>query len=566
MLTAAVARELSETLSGQRLKAIFLDRGASALQAYFRGVTLLVDLNASRIGLEVLPAAEPPDGSRALACRLAAVESIPDERVLVLVLPRVRGRGRVVRIVLNLVPKLANATIVEGEDWTVRHILAERGGGRAPRVGRPYAVPNSTRRGLEAPLSLEEWLGVLGPEEPEARVGVLLRSVAVTSPINVGALLGGPAGGGSDSTDEAILASGHALWLRLRGIALGPGSTQATGAGDPSAELVDGTRSVAEAYLMAHDRRLQPYPVRLPGYTCRESPSLVEAVREARRVEGPPPHLIPSALTAGLEDALSAALKRTAKLRGQLEGIPDPVDLRSKGDLILSYLGRILRGDSDVTLPGFRGEEVPIALDPALAPQENAARYYDRAGRAERAIARLPDLIRASEDEEATLSALRERVERGGATAEEVRDVVPEQGLRGRGPRTGVAPALPYRAYQTSGAIEVRVGRGSAANDDLTFRHSRPDDVWLHARDSAGAHVILRWEGEGPPPARDLQEAAILAALNSKARTSGSVPVDWTRRKHVKKLRRSPPGRAVAERVKTLFVEPDPTLPGRLKA
>ena len=421
-----------------------------------------------------------PTGPGPLACRLAAVESIPDERVLVLVLPRVRGRGRVVRIVLNLVPKLANATIVEGEDWTVRHILAERGGGRAPRVGRPYAVPNSTRRGLEAPLSLEEWLGVLGPEEPEARVGVLLRSVAVTSPINVGAC--SRAGRRRKRQHRrSDLASGHALWLRLRGIALGPGSTQATGAGDPSAELVDGTRSVAEAYLMAHDRRASALP-RPPArvHVPRVSLPCGSGTRsEKSRRPAAPPDSFRADRRAGGRPVRRPEADRQAP--GTAGGDPEPVDLRSKGDLILSYLGRILRGDSDVTLPGFRGEEVPIALDPALAPQENAARYYDRAGRAERAIARLPDLIRASEDEEATLSALRERVERGGATAEEVRDVVPEQGLRGRGPRTGVAPALPYRAYQTSGAIEVRVGRGSAANDDLTFRHSRPDDVWLHA-------------------------------------------------------------------------------------
>ena len=124
---------------------------------------------------------------------------------------------------------------------------------------------------------------------------------------------------------------------------------------------------------------------------------------------------------------------------------------------------------------------------------------------------------------------------------------------------------LPYRVYRTSGGLEVRVGRGSTANDDLTFRHSRPDDVWLHARDSAGAHVILRWEGQGAPPARDLQEAAVLAALHSKARTSGSVPVDWTLRKHVRKPRKSPPGSVVPDRVKTVFVEPNPTLPDRLR-
>ena len=561
VLTAAVARELRATLSGQRLKAVFLDRGAGALQAFFRGVTLLVDLDPSRIGLELLPATQPPDGSRALACRVATVESLADERVLVLVLPRRRRRQRVLRIVVDLTPKRRNATVVEGDDWTVRHTLTGKGGKRAPRAGRPYVVPSSTRCGLEAPLTLEEWLAILGPEKPEVRGGVLLRNVAATSPINVGALLAGP-GGEEDHSDAEILASGHALWLRLRSAALGSRSTGAGTARAPS----EVRHPEGGAYLLHRNRAVQPYPVCLPGFACRESPSLVEAIRETRRAERPAPHLIPSVLTTGLERARSAAFRRTAKLRRELENAPSPRSLRSKGDLILSHLASIVRGDSEATLSGFDGKEVSIALDPALTPQENAARYYDRARRAERAAVRLPGLIRASERDEATLSALQERVERGEATAEEVRDAVPEQELRVRSRPGGATPPLPYRIYQTSGGLEVRVGRGSGANDDLTFRHSRPDDVWLHARDSAGAHVILRWTDDGPPPARDLYEAAVLAALNSKARTSGSVPVDWTRRKYVRKPRRSSPGRAVAERVKTLFVEPDPVLAGQLKA
>ena len=98
---------------------------------------------------------------------------------------------------------------------------------------------------------------------------------------------------------------------------------------------------------------------------------------------------------------------------------------------------------------------------------------------------------------------------------------------------------------------------GARHNDELTFRYSAPDDIWLHARHAAGAHVILRWLKPGNPPARDLEEAAVLAAVHSRARTSASVPVDWTRRKHVRKPRGAAPGAVVPQRVSTLFVEPD---------
>ncbi|MGB1779766.1 MAG: NFACT RNA binding domain-containing protein, partial [Longimicrobiales bacterium] len=139
--------------------------------------------------------------------------------------------------------------------------------------------------------------------------------------------------------------------------------------------------------------------------------------------------------------------------------------------------------------------------------------------------------------------------------------VPPAPSRQRRGPQ---GPTAPYRRFTSSGGLEIRVGRGSRHNDDLTFRHSSPNDVWLHARHTAGAHVILRWSGAGAPPARDLEEAACLAALHSKARTSGTVPVDWTLRKYVRKPRGSAPGAVAPDRVQTLFVSPDPDLAERL--
>jgi predicted ribosome quality control (RQC) complex YloA/Tae2 family protein len=81
-----------------------------------------------------------------------------------------------------------------------------------------------------------------------------------------------------------------------------------------------------------------------------------------------------------------------------------------------------------------------------------------------------------------------------------------------------------------------------------------------------GAHVVLRWSRrDQAPPERDLLEAAVIAALHSDSRHSGVVAVDWTRRKHVRKPRKAPPGSVAPERVKTLFVETDSSLLERLR-
>jgi predicted ribosome quality control (RQC) complex YloA/Tae2 family protein len=125
---------------------------------------------------------------------------------------------------------------------------------------------------------------------------------------------------------------------------------------------------------------------------------------------------------------------------------------------------------------------------------------------------------------------------------------------------------VPFRRYRTTGGLEVRVGRNSRSNDELTLHHSSPEDIWLHARDAAGAHVVLRWNRrEDNPPAADLAEAAVLAALHSRAATSRAVAVDWTRRKHVRKPRKARPGLVLIDRAKTIFVEPDARLEERLR-
>jgi predicted ribosome quality control (RQC) complex YloA/Tae2 family protein len=165
------------------------------------------------------------------------------------------------------------------------------------------------------------------------------------------------------------------------------------------------------------------------------------------------------------------------------------------------------------------------------------------------------------------LEALEARVRAGEVGPEELEEALPDEVLARGGGKKGrgdAGPSLPYQRFRSSGGLEIRVGKGPRQNDDLTFHHSAPDDVWLHAQQVPGAHVILRWGRHETPPARDLAEAAVLAALHSKARTSGSVPVQWTFRKYVRSPRKAPPGLVVPREVQTVFVEPDPAVAERL--
>jgi predicted ribosome quality control (RQC) complex YloA/Tae2 family protein len=97
------------------------------------------------------------------------------------------------------------------------------------------------------------------------------------------------------------------------------------------------------------------------------------------------------------------------------------------------------------------------------------------------------------------------------------------------------------------------VGRNAKENDLLT-RTAHSEDLWFHAQGVPGSHVILKVEGKNPP-LEDLLFAARLAAYHSKARGERQVPVDYTRKKHVWRPRKAPPGQVLYTQAKTLFVE-----------
>ncbi len=545
VLVAALAQELEQRLEGARLRALRLDRPGRSLSLLFREGTLRFALHPATGGVTWHDPTEPEPGDRPLAGRVKQARALTDDRVLRLTVLKSRGSPPAVDVVIEWVTGRWNAVVVENPEQgegIVRHVLVELDGDRAPRVGYPWTPPPlSQREGADGEVTLERWTERLLAVEAGLRRRALLATYAWTSPLNADAILGAAARE-DGSAGERALADGHARWRELVEVALA-------------------RRASAPVLMRTTAGGLQPYPLPLASADEESVPTLLDGfARGAGDLAAASP--IPKGLIDALRERGVHAWARVESLQRELAEAPDPVALRGTGDLILARIGEVVRGRDSVSLIDFEGVAVDVALDSKLPPNENASRYYERAARAERARERLPAMVSKAEKEARRLDALVGAASRGELSAEAVRAELPavaEESER------ETAPSLPYRTYRSSGGIEIRVGRGAKHNDDLTFHHAAPDDVWLHARHAAGAHVVLRWTGEGNPPARDLAEAAVLAALASKARSSGTVPVDWTRRKYVRKPRKSPPGQVVVERVKTLFVEPDPAVEVRLR-
>ena len=534
-LVTGVAAELHELLKGSRLRAHLFEWDRRRLTLYFRGSTLSLCLHPEEGWILVHPPRDPPENARPLSAEVRGVEAPPDERHLTIQLRKSRGKVRAHALVVELMTNQWNALLLEGDEGRIRHLLWTR---RLPErtlsVGEAYRPPTpSTRRGVGSPLTSEEWADLVGEiQEPAS----LLAEIAFTSPINLSALL---AQGGKPSPSPEKPLAGYALWKRLSTLE------------DPA------------PHLLESERGKQCYPFLLHGFNGTRFPSIMEAMAAQAGGEGEDGQS-PEELLQRARKALGRARGRARGLRRELEEAEDPDEPRDRANLILARLGEISPGMERVRLEGFGGETVELSLDPSRSPQENAADLYDEAARRERAREALPELLEEAEENVRELERLLEGLGSGVVAAGEAEERLPRQEAPRGQPGGKPFVRLPYRRFRSSGGLEIRVGRRGSDNDDLTFHHARPDHIWLHAREVQGAHVVLCWEGEGNPPARDLTEAATLAALNSRARNAGVVPVDWTRRKYVRKPRKAPPGSVVPDRVQTLFVEPAPELEKRL--
>ena len=215
------------------------------------------------------------------------------------------------------------------------------------------------------------------------------------------------------------------------------------------------------------------------------------------------------------------------------------------------------RSRSSCRTRAIPGGVLVVALDPRLGgPRQRGAPV--RQGAARRAGAP-PGRPAAARDALGARSR-RARARRSCCDARDPRELPGRADDAGAGDR-GDAGAGP-RHYLTGRGLSVLVGRNARENHHLTFRVARAEDLWLHARDAPGAHVVLR-DNEGRAGADDLREAAEVAAFFSEARGESLVDVHVTRRKHVKPAPGGP-GRVFVAHSDTLRVAPrDPE--GRLR-
>lgn len=240
------------------------------------------------------------------------------------------------------------------------------------------------------------------------------------------------------------------------------------------------------------------------------------------------------------------------------------------GDLISANMYRISKGESSTVLENFYDEECPqirIELDVRKTPAQNAQHYYNEYKKSVTAEEKLTEQIEKGEEELQYLDSVLDSLTR--ATSEndiiQLRLELREQGyIKASSGKAKPPKALPPIEYKSSDGYTILVGRNNCQNDQLTLKFAEKTDIWLHTQAITGSHVIIVTDGETPPD-KTIEEAAIIAAVNSKGRNSGLVPVDYCLARFVKKPAGAKPGKVIFTNYRTAFVKPDAELEAALR-
>ncbi|QDR80689.1 Rqc2 family fibronectin-binding protein [Sporomusa termitida] len=322
--------------------------------------------------------------------------------------------------------------------------------------------------------------------------------------------------------------------------------------------VVEGQRPLAIAAFV---------PGHLSQYDRHTFPSMNAAVEYFDKYQGRPSVPEKEVLNKLLAAELARLTRKQAVLAGELSQAENAGELRKYGDILMANLYAVNTGVAeqallDIYSAGPEAQQIIIKLDSDLSPLANAQQYYAKYNKAKRSGEHLAGQLKECQDEIVYLESIAIALAHAFASAEvnEVRQELIAAGYlkTSEKRRPPAAPSSPFTVKSSEG-FNLIIGKNNRQNDLVTFKQAQPDDIWLHTKDIPGSHVIIRGENREITE-QAIKEAARLAAYFSKSRQSANVPVDYTRRRHVRKPSGAKPGFVVYDHQNTIYVTPDETL------
>ena len=266
-----------------------------------------------------------------------------------------------------------------------------------------------------------------------------------------------------------------------------------------------------------------------------------------------------SELIRRVENELQKNRHKLKKQEKELLATDNAEEFRQKGELLTTFLHQVPNDQDQVILENYyTNQPITIALDKALTPNQNAQRYFKRYQKLKEAVKYLTDLI---EETKATILYL-ESVETvlnqaGLEEITEIREELIQTGFIRRRQREKIQKRKKPEQYLASdGKTIIYVGRNNLQNEELTFKMARKEELWFHAKDIPGSHIVI--SGNLDPSDEVKTDAAELAAYFSQGRLSNLVQVDMIEVKKLNKPTGGKPGFVTYTGQKTLRVTPDP--------
>lgn len=225
------------------------------------------------------------------------------------------------------------------------------------------------------------------------------------------------------------------------------------------------------------------------------------------------------------------------------------------GHLIMAYLHQIPNDAQEVNLFDFyQNQPIRIKLKAGHSPQQNAEYYYRKAKNQKIELQQLQHYL---ERQQAECKKLNQQLETLNHCTHfrQLRQWAKHEGYETAD--THAQQSLPFRQFEYDG-FSILVGKNAQSNDLLTQRYAHKDDLWLHAKDVSGSHVVVKRKGSKHIPRHVVEKAASLAAYYSKRRNDSLCPVIVTEKKYVRKSKGMPPGQVAIEREQVLLVRPIP--------
>lgn len=560
LMVGYVARELNEMLAGGRIDRITQPERDTVILVIRAGnenrsLLLCASANNARChltGSRFPNPLEPPAlcmlmRKQLLGGRVLSVRQVGGDRIIHIDMDTVGEMGdrEPRRLVLEIMGRHSNLMLLNGEGRILEaahHVNAEMSRVRQIQPGLTYAPPPGQDRldpaGIRAE-ELREKLEALKGQPFEKALAGSVRGLSLPTAREIALRVLSP--GEKEPEDLQACAERIAdLLARLPGML------------SPRVEYAENGEA-AEVY---------PFPW-LSGVPERqkEFPSLSRALEAYYGTRDQQDRLRQksASMVRLLKTHMERCEKKLALQEEELAGAARMEEYRIMGEVLNANLFALKKGMEEATLPNWydpEGGSLTIPLDVRLTPSQNAQKYFRKYQKARSARQIAQEQKEKTLQELDYLEGLLLDVDKctGESELEEIRSELVQTGYMKRNTNRRQQRSLPgsrpYR-YVSGDGIDILVGKNAVQNDRLTAE-APPEAVWLHAKDMPGSHVIIRAEGEIPP--QTLKQAAMLAAWYSKGRRSSMVPVDYTRRRYVKKPSGAAPGKVIYTHQKTAYM------------